>query len=157
LPNGHTFIATSGRVVEVDRQGKEVLAINIKCRAAWRYPNGQISVMGTDQRWRRYDARGRELSSVQVRFTRGNTIGGVEFLPGNRVLIADGNTLKEYDANGKKLWEAAVQDPDCTQRLPNGNTLVACMGTSRIVELDRAGKVVWEMKVDGRPWLARRR
>jgi len=33
------------------------------------------------------------------------------------------------------------------QRLPNGNTLLAC--PQRIVEIDRAGKIVWQSTGEG--------
>jgi HEAT repeat protein len=159
LPNGNTFIATQSQLLEVDAKGKELWTMNVQSRAAYKFPNGQIALMGDDRQFRTYDASRKQIKSVNIPFQRGNTIGGIEFLPGGRILIADGNTLKEYDANGKKVWDVAVQDPDCLQRLPNGNTLVASMGTNRIIEVNRAGKIVWEKKAEnnGRPWMARRR
>ena len=43
------------------------------------------------------------------------------------------------------------------QKLANGHILYG-LYTGAVVELDRAGKVVWEKKFEGRrPWLARRR
>jgi hypothetical protein len=159
LANGNTFIATQSQLLEVDVKGKELWTMQVQSRAAYKFPNGQIALMGNDSQYRTYDAARKQIKSVNIPFQRGNAIGGIEFLPGGRILIADGNTLKEYDSNGKKVWEVAIQDPDCLQRLPNGNTLVASMGTQRIIEVNRAGKVVWEKKMDngGRPWLARRR
>jgi hypothetical protein len=159
LPNGNTFIATQQGLLEVDAKGKELWAMNVQSRAAYKFPDGHIALMGDDRNYRTFDAARKQIKSVNIPFQRGNTIGGIEFYPGGRILIADGNTLKEYDANGKKIWEAAVQDPDCLQRLPNGNTLVASMGTNRIIEVNRAGKIVWEKKmpVGARPWMARRR
>jgi len=46
------------------------------------------------------------------------------------------------------------------QRLPNGNTLVASANTQKIVELNRAGRVVWEHKTTNQmdqPFRVRRR
>ena len=63
------------------------------------------------------------------------------------------------------LREHVVSEIECpspfsAQRLPNGNTVVACHEPARVVELDRAGKVVWEKKFENpnrRPWFANRR
>jgi hypothetical protein len=41
--------------------------------------------------------------------------------------------------------------------LPNGNTLVALMQQQKVVEVNRAGKVVWEKATSGRPFHVRRR
>ena len=65
--------------------------------------------------------------------------------------------MVEFDPDGKVRWEANVQFPYSAMRLPNGRTLVAMMNMSRIVELDRGGKIVWEQKTDSPPWRARRR
>jgi hypothetical protein len=158
MPGGRTFIATRSRIVEVDRDGKEVFTLNVQSRAAHKFPDGTIALLGDDKFYRRYDSSGKELSKVQIEYNRSNTVGGVEFLPNGRIIVDMGNAIREYDGAGKKVWEASVGQADGIQRLPGGNTLVASMQEHRIVELDRAGKVVWERKFDQRrPWLARRR
>jgi hypothetical protein len=158
LPNGRTFIATRTRLLEVDRDGKEVFTLTVQSRAAFKFPDGTIALLGDDKKYRRYDSSGKELSSVHIEFNRGNSVGGVEFLQNGRIIVDVGNAIREYDGTGKKVWEATVNQADGIQRLPNGNTLVATMHEHRVVELDRAGKVVWERKFDARrPWMARRR
>ena len=47
--------------------------------------------------------------------------------------------------------------PIAAVRLANGNTLVAFMNETRVVELDREGKEVWEHKTDTRVTRAWRR
>jgi hypothetical protein len=158
LANGRTFIASQQRLIEVDREGKEVFTLKVQSRAAHKFPDGRIALLGDDKHYRRYDAAGKELSSVRIEFNRGNTVGGALFLANGHVVVDDNDKIKEYNAEGKKVWEVAVQQADTIQRLPSGNTLVATMAEGRVVELDRAGKVVWEKKYEGRrPWLARRR
>jgi outer membrane protein assembly factor BamB len=51
------------------------------------------------------------------------------------------------DLDGKVLWEGAVPGACGITRLPNGHTLVATNG--QVVELNRAGKVIWERKASG--------
>ena len=80
-------------------------------------------------------------------------------LPSGRVLIpmwGEGKVV-EFDADGKEIWSAQVNNPVSAFRLPNGNTLVASMGTGKVVELDRNGKEVWQHSAEGRPWRVRRR
>ena len=43
------------------------------------------------------------------------------------------------------------------RRLPNGNTLVSTITPWKVVELDRAGKVVWESKENAQAIRAERR
>jgi hypothetical protein len=63
----------------------------------------------------------------------------------------------EVDRTGKIHWEAAVSNACHAVRLPNGNTLVACMNTQKVVEVNRAGKIVWEKPTAGRPFHVERR
>jgi hypothetical protein len=50
-----------------------------------------------------------------------------------------------------------VQAPTAATKLPNGHVLATSRFTQRLVELDRAGKVVWEYQNAGRPYRARPR
>jgi hypothetical protein len=47
--------------------------------------------------------------------------------------------------------------PASAVRLPNGHTLVIDQRHTAVVELDRAGKTVWEFGNGEMPWRARRR
>lgn len=107
----------------------------------------------------RLDATGKELKSFQVCPV---ALGGLEALSNGHVLLAlyNNGMVAEFDAEGKKVWEARMQQPASAVRLPNGNTLVACsFGNQQVVELDRSGNVVWQSNgaPNGRPWRARRR
>ncbi len=41
-------------------------------------------------------------------------------------------------------------------RLPNGNTLVTCLDLGTVIEIDRAGKEVWQQKLEGKAFRALR-
>ncbi len=63
----------------------------------------------------------------------------------------------ELDAAGKLLSEFTAPSPMSAVRLPNGNTLVACYNlNSHVIEYDRAGKEVWKLKIETRPFCIRR-
>jgi hypothetical protein len=163
LPNGNTFIVTNNGAVEVTKDGKEVMNYN---RNQWdiitgaRGADGQYCVLTNTGMIIRIDNKGKEIKSYNTGQAMWNST--IEMLPGGRVLVPlhNMNKVVEYDADGKQVWEAAVQWPQSVQRLPNGNTLVASANTSKIVELNRAGRVVWEHKATNnmdQPFRARRR
>jgi hypothetical protein len=55
------------------------------------------------------------------------------------------------------VWQVPFNQPIAAVRLANGNTLVTSYNQKRAVELDRAGKEVWEYKTDTRVTRAFRR
>ncbi|HXG12586.1 MAG TPA: HEAT repeat domain-containing protein [Gemmataceae bacterium] len=161
LPNGNTFLAGRGLLLEVDRNGKEVFSYSRPgndIMAAHKRPDGQIALLTYSWTYIRLDARGKEVKSFRIGPFPFYT-NGIHFLPNDRVLVPEynANRVAEYNAEGKRVWEAAVPMPSSVQRLPNGNTLVSSAAGQRIVELNRAGKVVWEHKENFNPWRARRR
>ena len=66
------------------------------------------------------------------------------------------NRVVEYDADGKVAWQAELQNPTTATRLANGNTLVASSSQQRLVEINREGKEVWSLDVEGRRSRVRR-
>jgi HEAT repeat protein len=160
LRNGHTFIAARSQLMEVDRDGKEVVSYNRAnndIASAARLRNGQFAFVTYQGMYIRVDGAGKEVKSVRVPFTT-NMNNQVEFLPNDHLLAAlyHNNRVAEYDLEGKLIWEATVPAPSSASRLPNGNTLVVSAG-QRVVELNRTGQTVWELKENLRPWRARRR
>ena len=59
-------------------------------------------------------------------------------------------TVVEYDADGKVVHDFK-QGQYVGVRLPNGNTLLSCAEEHRVVEVDPADKVVWEVKENDLP------
>ncbi|HTU21278.1 MAG TPA: HEAT repeat domain-containing protein [Gemmataceae bacterium] len=75
-------------------------------------------------------------------------------LANHHVLVAEQNRVTERDLRGKVVWQKDVPRPFSVQRLPNGNTFIAC--DSLVLEIDRAGKDVLRVPVPGGPVAARR-
>ncbi len=161
LPNGNTFIAGPGYIVELDRAGKEVYSLtNVPggVLAAYRSRKGHIVCLTQNGQCLFLDTAGK----VHKSFATGHddTLwSGLDLLPNDHVLVplGKGNKVVEFDGAGRKVWEAAVQAPTVATKLPNGHVLVTSRFTQRLVELNRAGKVVWEYKNAGRPYRARLR
>jgi len=131
LSNGLTMIAESGnqRLIEVDKDGK--IAHEIPLTVDKPSP-------GSDTRLVRSVAGGGYLVAHE----------------------ADGK-VREYDRQGKVVWEYALDlngQPASTgltghginvfsaRRLANGNTLIGGGNNNRVIEVNKAGKVVWSVE-----------
>ncbi|HZU34652.1 MAG TPA: HEAT repeat domain-containing protein [Gemmataceae bacterium] len=167
LKNGHTFIATgnqiSGRVVEIDRGGNEVFSrdFDTALLRAVKLPDGGFACVfsnATSGRYVRFDADGKESQSFPVEI---HTAGGrIDVMPNGHVLVPEvhGNRVVEYTATGKEVWQTTFDQPVAAIRLPNGHTLVTSMSADiGAVELDKAGKHVWQYKSESRVTRAWRR
>jgi hypothetical protein len=167
LPNGNTFIATRGQLLEVDKAGKEV----------WQYtPAGGAMVMKAQKvgdneyacilqlggtRFVRLRAEGNETKEVRSFGVSLFTSGGrVDVLPNGHVVVPESatNRVVEYSPDGRIVWEAAFESPVAAVRLRNGHTLVTSMNPQRgAVELDRDGRDRWQYRSDTRVTRALRR
>jgi HEAT repeat protein len=153
LSNGNTFMVGRGQIIEVDKAGKELLNINRMnfwdIMSAARMRNGEIVYITQQGQVTRMDKEGKkEIKHFQAGQGGMYHFGYCDMLQNEHVVVPSFsfNKVIEYDANGKEVWSAAVTQPICAKRLPNGNTLVSSLNPSKVVELNRAGKVVWEAK-----------
>ena len=131
LPNGLTMIAESGnqRLIEVDKDGKIT----------------------------------HEIPLTVDKPSPGSDTRLVRSVPGGGYLVAheaDGK-VREYDRQGKVVWEYALDlngqpaSPGLTghginvfsaKRLANGNTLIGGGNNNRVIEVNKAGKIVWSVE-----------
>ena len=102
------------------------------------------------------DSQGRKLFEVGGF----SYIWGCQGLPNGHRLAIDfsGKFVVEYDAKGKQIWKVdkLASGPTSVQRLANGNTLLALPNVGKVVEINRLGKVAWEVSLKGRPTSAQR-
>ncbi len=168
LPNGHTFIATSNQLIEIDKDGKEVFSYSrpdggeflraMKLRDGGIACIVRVGVAAT--RYVRLTPSGKDFKEAKSWDVQVRTSGGrIDVLPNGHVVIPemDNNRVVEYDADGQSVWEVALDQPIAAVRLPNGNTLVTLMRENRAVEVDRTGKEVWQFKAETRVTRALRR
>jgi hypothetical protein len=166
LPNGNTFITTRNRVMEVDKDGKEISAYTRPggdfFMKAQKLRNGDIAcvtLLGVP-RFIRLTPDGADYKEVRAFGVDLQTSGGrIEVLPNGNVLVPekDNNRVAEYDAEGRVIHEVAVEQPVAAVRLPNGNLLVTSMTQHRAIELTREGKEVWQYRAETRVTRAYRR
>jgi HEAT repeat protein len=157
MSNGNTFIATAERLVEFNQVGKEVFSYTPpkgKLNAARRQPNGRVTFVANGT-LTVIDRSGKEVK----RFSVGDgvqTTSALDVLPNGHVLATayGENSVREYDAGGKVVWEAAVSRPIGAVRLPSGNTLLTSQD-GIVFELNRKGEKVWDYRIEGHPTRAR--
>jgi outer membrane protein assembly factor BamB len=160
LSNGNTFVATYNQVLEVTPAGKEVYAFPCTqgiIYSAQKRRNGRIVYVTSNGVLVELDGQGKELHSLRVGPNSGWMT--VEALPRGRFLVpqpARGKVV-DLDETGKTVTEYAVPNANAATRLPNGNLLVCRHHDRTVAEVTRTGKVVWEERLPGRPFWARRR
>ncbi|MFL5240921.1 MAG: HEAT repeat domain-containing protein [Gemmataceae bacterium] len=161
LPNGNTFIATRSELIEVSKDNKTIFNYSRPdgdmFMKAIKLRNGEIAYVVNQGKFVRMDSSGKELASFAAPI---QTFGGrLDVQANNHVLVPllQANKVVEYDAKGKAVWEAAMDQPVAAVRLVNGHTLITSMQQNRAIEVNREGKQVWEYKADSRVTRAFRR
>ena len=151
LPNGNTFVSTYTSVMEFDRDGKTVYEVSLPgggSNAIRKARNGNV-ICAYDGEIVELDTKGTKVRSVPL--PKQSMWVGIRDLPGDRFLVCNSTTgqVIEVDAAGKVLWGDGVRVAGACglAKLPNGHVLVGA--PNRIVELDRAGKEVWETRCPG--------
>jgi HEAT repeat protein len=158
LPNGHTFIAASGKAVIVDRDKKEVTTFaHGGLSAGQRLRDGTV-VLATNSEFHVFDATGKAIRSFPIPEGLNNT-GGMQALPNGRFLLAQysRNRVTEFDLSGKEVWSCATPSPNFANRQPNGHTLITSQVDQSLIEVDRNGKKVGEYRPGKSVWQVRRR
>lgn len=153
LPNGHTFIATNGQLLEVDRSGKQVFSQQRQgndVMKALKLRNGEIALASSGGEFIRLDEAGNQLQSFPAHVDIWG--GRLDVLPNGHVLVPEHSfgRVVEYDAEGQVAWETAVEMPITAMRVPNGHTLITFMNRNQGVEVDQKGKQVWQYQAEPR-------
>jgi hypothetical protein len=85
---------------------------------------------------------------------------GCQGLPDGHRLIASysGRFVAEFDDEGREVWKKSGLPgaPFSVQRLDDGNTLVTCSDSQKVIEIAPDKSLVWEVTLEGRPMDARR-
>jgi HEAT repeat protein len=162
LRNGNTFVLRRNGIVEMDRDGREVVNIQRNSEyimAGARLKDGSYAYVNNNNMYVRVDRAGRELKTFRV--PHDPLGGGVtpSVMPNGNALIGHYSSGKviELDREGKQLREWKAPMPNMSTLVPGGNLLVASMNSRKVFEVDRAGKTVREFNNNMQPWKADRR
>jgi RNA polymerase sigma factor (sigma-70 family) len=161
LANGNTFVAGRHRLMEFDAAARKVFDREVgEVAAGKKLPDGQIVYLAAKGECVRLDAAGKEVK----RFTSGghrDSGCGLDLTPRGSLLVSrfPPHDVAEFDLAGSNRWQTRTDaTPGIATATRTGGVLVAVFYQSRVVEVDRAGKVVWQYQVQGfNPFLARRR
>lgn len=161
LPNGNLLFNTGKGVKEVTRGKEVVFAYESKSEvyACQRLANGNTFV-GECNSGRLLEIAPNGEIAKEIKLLPDGVDGGHAFMRNARKL-SNGNFLVahygldkvcEYDSIGHLLRTIPITGgPHSVIRLFGGNTLIACSdhnGEPRIVEIDPAGKIVWQLTRD---------
>jgi len=154
LANGNLLLGSSGKVEELDREGKVVWELPASAGLSYamdvsRLGNGNTLVADSSGgRVVEFMPEGAEVWSYKCkspfsaqRLRNGNTLIGHRTRNGR---------VFEISPAGEVVWEKkGLQFSIHVRRLANGNTLVADSRQGKVIEVDPAGEVVWEYKCSG--------
>jgi outer membrane protein assembly factor BamB len=168
LPDNRVLVAGRTSVLEWDAKQSEKFSYQRDGNrqdicAACKTKNNEYWLVTQTGQCVRIDSQKKELKSISLGTgnVRYGSLVGIDALRDGHVLIAYGNVVNEYDANGGKLsWSAKFDGQlSSVQRLANGNTLIAGLNDRRVIEVDRDKEIVWEYlpPEPGTPRRARRR
>jgi hypothetical protein len=159
LPNGNLLFNTGHGVKEVARDKRVVFDYQSKSEiyACQRLTNGNTFI-GECNSGRLLEVEPSGRIAKEIRLLPEGKDGGHLYMRNARHL-EDGHYLvahygdqvvREYDAAGQPLLSIpATGGPHSAARLPNGHTLISCgdlPGGSRIFEVDKSGKTVWQVQ-----------
>ncbi len=171
-----TYVVTESgkapRLLEIDAAGKTIVEFALQCQNGNAHMETRMArklVDGTylvphllDFAVKQYDRSGKVLAVIDTT-APGDTGHKTESWPFTAIRLANGNTLvglthsntvAEFDAAGKRVWELTneqaggiIRDACGVQRLPNGNTIVnsyaAGANQPKIFEVTPDKKIVW--------------
>lgn len=186
LKNGHLLLQDGwSRIIEIDRAGKVVWSFDsihrsgkrvrrVEVHAFQRLANGDTMVVQSmPARVLEIDRQGKIVKTVNLKVNKPNGHSGTRLarkLKNGHYLVcheADG-VVREYDGDGKVVWEYAVplfgkpRKPghgvgafgnQCFSalRLANGNTLIGTGNGHSVIEVTPAKKIVWKIEQNDLP------
>lgn len=167
LPNGNLLLTLSknkaypsGAVVEVTRDLKvvwEYKGTQTEVNTAVLLPNGNVMLTEAGDKPRLLEVA--RDGSIKVEIPLGCQITNHHMqsrmarkLPNGHYLVPQEKTVREYDAQGKVVWENKNPESSldnrsfCCLRNAAGHTLISLTVGNHIIEVDAAGKIVWELR-----------
>lgn len=175
LDNGDTLIAELGknpRLIEVGKDGKinaevklqpETDNVHMQTRMARKLDNGNYLVPHLFAfAVKEYAPDGKVVNEFPTdtehfggRPAKNWPFTGIRTPEGTTVVgCTYGNRVVEFDKDGKIIWELTnedvggiIEDACGVQRLPSGNTVIACYGAKKgvkLFEVNKDKKVVWK-------------
>lgn len=162
LPNGNVLFCHVGGAREMTRDNRVAWEYQapekVECHACQPLPDGRVLVVeGGTARIVEVGRDGKVAKEVKLptKVANGHNQfrGTRKTAKGTYLVCAKGERrVIEVDAAGKVLREIPVAgDPHEVLPLPNGNLLITCGDGHKVVEVNPAGKTVWELNENDVP------
>jgi HEAT repeat protein len=159
LPGGRILVAelNGGRVTERDRSGKVLWEHAVQTPiACQRLPNGNTWI-STNHRYFIVTPKGVEVSAYAPE--NGFFIHSVQRQPNGKVVcISMTGEIREIDPKGKVLYKVPLPEQGSwsgVEAVSGGKYLAVNLGSGKVLEVDRKGKVVWEHQEQGACYASR--
>lgn len=161
LPNGNWLLQTTfTEVIEIDGTGKQVWKYTpdeskgrIEIHAFRRLDNGLTMIAESgSSRIIEVDSKGVVKHSMPLQVSQPNPHRDTRLVritpKGNYLVAHEGEKcVREYDRSGKVVWDYEVGSQLYgAVRLENGNTLIGTGDGHRVIEVNPAKEIVWELK-----------
>ena len=149
LSNGHIFIASRNKIVEVSRNGNEIFSFsypNETILAACKTRTNEYALLSYNGVFLKLDSKGNEVSKSRIPFPTNFGINGGAISQNDRVLVSIPtlNKIMEFNFSGQATWESTITMPGIPTKLPNGNVVAPSLNGSKIVEIQMDGKIIYE-------------
>jgi HEAT repeat protein len=149
LPGNRVLIADchGGKVMEMDRDGKEIWSHACNSPISVQRLPGGITFIASHTELCEVTRDGNKVWSFQ---RMGYVYYARKLRSGNIVVASGDGVLAEVDTTGKELMRLTLGGMGNwagVEALPGGRYLVARSGANEVVEVDRAGKVLWQVPV----------
>jgi len=162
LPNGNFLFTHIHGVKEVTPDKKVVFEFRCKgeVHSCQPLPDGAVLIGECGvPRLIEVTRDGRIRKEIRLKTTTRNPhlhIRIARKLPGGNYLVSfpQEGVVREFDPEGRKVWEVKAGEPFVAVRLPNGNTLIGCGHSCKVIEVNRKGQVVWQITQDELPGIA---
>jgi streptogramin lyase len=154
-------VSMSTKLMEFDAAAKTVLELTIpESPAACKMPDGQIVYLTSTGKCIRLDAAGNQVKS----FTSGQDGASacvLDLTPRGHLLVSRWrqNVFEEFDLEGQSIRQARGPGTSNATAVRNGHVMVTNYYGGGVLEMDPAGKVVWQYQAAAgyNPFLARQR
>jgi outer membrane protein assembly factor BamB len=161
LPNGHWLLQTTfTEVIEVDAKGEQVWKYTpdeskgrVEIHAFRRLENGLTMIAESGpSRIIEVDSKGSVKLSIPLQVSKSDPHRDTRLVrvtpQGNYLVAHEGEKrIKEYDRKGQVVWEYEVGSQLYSAvRLANGNTLIGTGDGHRVIEVNPAKEIVWEIR-----------
>jgi hypothetical protein len=154
LENGHLLISDgpAKTVIEVDPEGKivwSVAGLHFPSEAI-RLASGNTMIADGTAALKEFDSSAKLVRSIALRKWAGAIQSVTE-----GYLVGESTAVELLDSTGRPIWSYAIDSRiTCVQQLPAGEYLLCEPDLGRIVIMDSAGYVKWELTGLRYPWQA---